>query len=112
MKKFLICVVASIAIASFPAFSHHAAEGMVDEDVYDMIDSLIADTPHADMTIDDLGTGMTTITIETQTVTQTENMIDDGLLDYASLLDGDTSVNITFNSDGTTTTTISQIPAQ
>ena len=108
MKIIIAAIAASLAIASSAAFSHHAAEGMVDADVYEMIDTLIADTPHADMTIDDLGTGLTTVTIDTQTVTQTENMIDDGLLDYASMLDGATSVNISFNPDGTTTTTITQ----
>lgn len=110
MKKFIAAIAVSIALASTAAFSHHAAEGMVDADVYEMIDTLIADTPHADMTVDDLGTGMTTVTIDTQTITQTENMIDDGLLDYASMLDGTTSVTISFNPDGTTTTTISQTP--
>ncbi len=110
MNKIIAAIAFSTVIASTAAFSHHAAEGIIDEDVYAMIDSLIADTPHADMTIDDIGTGMSTVTINTQTVTQTENMIDDGLLDYASLLDGTTNVNISFNSDGTTTTTITTMP--
>ena len=111
MKKLIRACAASLVLTSSAAFAHHAAQGIVDDEVYEMIDSLIANTPHADMTIDDLVSGMSTVTITTQTVTQTENMIDDGLLDYASMLDGDTSVNITFNDDGTTTTTITTIPA-
>ena len=112
MKKIIAAMAASLAVASFSCPAHHAAEGMLDDEVYEMIDSLLVDTPHADMVLEDLGTGMTTITISTQTVTQIENMIDDGLLDYASLLDGQTSVNITFNADGTTTTTITQMDPQ
>jgi hypothetical protein len=103
---------ASLAIVSFSCPAHHAAEGIADDEVYEMIDSLLADTPHADMTLEDLGAGMTMITISTQTVTQIENMIDDGLLDYASLLDGQTSVNISFSTDGTTITTITQMENQ
>ena len=108
MKKIYAAIAVSVAIVSLPAFSHHAAVDMVDEDVYAMIDSLVADTPHAEMTVDDIGT-MTTTTITTQTVTETENMVDDGLLDYAASLDGTTSVTISFDTDGTTTT-ITQIP--
>lgn len=107
MKKLIAAMAASLFITSMPLLAHHAAEGIIDDDVYDMIDSLLADTPHADMTTSDLGS-TTTITIDTQTVTQLENMIDDGLLDYASLLDGEISLNISFNPDGTTTTTITQ----
>jgi hypothetical protein len=35
-------------------------------------------------------------------------MIDDGLLDYASMLDGDVGVDIDFNSNGSVTMTITQ----
>jgi len=103
MKKFLTATLVSTAIAALPAFGHHAAEGMVDEEVYEMIDTLLMDTPHAEMTIDDIATGMTdvtTTTITTNTVTSMENMIDDGLLDYAAMLDGDVEISITFDSSG------------
>ena len=35
-------------------------------------------------------------------------MIDDGLLTYASMLDGETTVTIIFNADGSVSTTILQ----
>ena len=103
MRKLLTAALVSIAIAAFPAFGHHAAEGMVDDDVYIMIDSLLDGTPHAEMTIDDIATGMTdvtTTTITTNSVTSMENMIDDGLLDYAAMLDGEVEIIISFDSTG------------
>ncbi len=110
MKKFLQAAVVSLAVASFPSFGHHAADGMVDDEVYAMIDSLLMDTPHADMTLDDLGAGMTELTITTSTVTSMENMIDDGLLDYASMLDGNVEIGISFADDGDVTMTVTQRP--
>jgi hypothetical protein len=111
MKRVLTAALVSTAFAAFPSFAHHAAEGIVDDEVYAMIDDLVADTPHADMTVDDIATGMTdvtTTTITTRTVTAVENMIDDGLLDYAAMLDGEVDVSITFGSDNSVTMTINQ----
>jgi hypothetical protein len=39
-----------------------------------------------------------------------ENLIDDGVLEYASMLDGDVDVAIDFVEDGSVTLTISQSP--
>ena len=103
MKKLLTAALVSTAMAAFPAFAHHAAEGMVDDEVYVMIDTLLMDTPHAEMTTDEIAVGMTdvtTTTITTNSVVSMENMIDDGLLDYAAMLDGDVEVVITFDSTG------------
>lgn len=109
VKKIVYAVAASLAIASSVAFSHHMAEDIVDSDVYDLIDDLVADTPHADMTIEIPDSGTVTLTISTMTVTETENLIDKGLLDYASMLSGDANLNIDFNLDGSTTTIITQV---
>lgn len=106
MKKFLTVLVMSIAITCMPAFAHHAADGIVDEETYEMIDDLVSDTPHADMTLEDLGSGMTEITIITDTLTALMNLIEDGLLEIISDINGDTSITIEFNEDGTITTTI------
>jgi hypothetical protein len=81
---------------------------MVDEDIYESIDDLVADTPHADMTLEDLGSEVE-MTITTQTLTAMETMVDDGVLDYASILDGDVTVSIEFEPDGSTTMEITQI---
>ena len=103
MKKLLTAALVSTAMAAFPVFAHHAAEGMVDDEVYEMIDTLLMDTPHATMTTDDIAIGMTdvtTTTITTNSVVSLENMVDDGLLDYAAMLDGTVEVVITFDSTG------------
>ena len=116
MKKLLTAALVSTAMAAFPAFAHHAAEGMVDDEVYEMIVTLLMDTPHAEMTVDDIAVGMTdvttTTTITTNSVVSMENMIDDGLLDYAAMLDGEVEVVITFDSTGSgVTLTIIQTEA-
>ena len=51
MKKILSIITICLAMAATPLWAHHAAEGMVDEEVYAMIDSMIADTPHGDMVL-------------------------------------------------------------
>jgi hypothetical protein len=106
MNYFAGGVVLSVALATAPVMAHHAAADMVDEDVYEMIDDLVSDV-HAEMTIDDLAY-QTMMTIDTQSVRSMENMIDDGLLDYASMLDGEVAVEIEFNPDGSATMVISQ----
>ena len=108
MRNFLIATVLCLALFSVPALSHHAAEGIVDEEIYEMIDGMIDDTPHAELTLDDLGGGMTEMTITTRTVTSMETMLDDGLLTYLSMLDGDVSVMIAFDPSGSVEMTITQ----
>jgi hypothetical protein len=107
MRNLVRAAVLSMTLATVPVMAHHAAEGVVDEDVYAMIDSLVADTPHAEMTIDDLAYRMET-TITVSDVRRMERMIDDGLLDYASMLDDEITVSIEFNPDGSTTMVITQ----
>lgn len=101
MKKLLQAILFSAVITAAPAFAHHAAEGVVDEDVYAMIDDLLADSAHADMDSTDIAN----MEITTRSVSQMENLIDDGLLDYAAMLDA--TVTITFDADGSVTMTIS-----
>lgn len=45
------------AFASSTAFAHHPAADIVDPEIYAMIDENVADTPHADLTFDDMGGG-------------------------------------------------------
>ena len=108
MKTLVRAALISAAIAISPAFGHHAAQGIVDEEIYAMIDTMLADTPHAEMTLEEIAVGMTELTITTATLNQMENLIDDGLLDYAVMLDGEVEVNITFGTDRSVTMTIVQ----
>ncbi len=52
MRKLLNISAILLFMVSTSVFAHHPAADMVDEDVYTMIDSMVADTPHADMTFD------------------------------------------------------------
>ena len=96
MKKTIFVVVAIMVLIAMPVFAHHAAEGIVDEEIYEMIDSMVADTPHADLVFDDMGGGMTEISITTRTTQEMENLLEDGLLTYLGMLDGDVSLTIDF----------------
>jgi len=61
-----------------------------------MIDALVADTPHGEMSLDDLGGDMTELTIGQVTLVSVERMIEDDLLTYISMLDGEVTVQINF----------------
>ena len=99
---------ALLVICVAPAYAHHAAEGIVDEEIYDMIDSLVEDTPHAAMTLDDLGGRMAETTIYVESLTDLEGMITEGLLEYISGLQGDVVMSISFAEDGSVLLTLTQ----
>ena len=42
------------------AFAHHPAAEIVDAEIYEMIDATVADTPHDDMVMDEMGSTMET----------------------------------------------------
>ena len=96
MKRLLLAATISAALCYAPTFAHHASQGIVDDEIYQMIDDLVADTPHASM---DLVDGVITM----PTVVSMERAIDDGLLTYLSMLDEDVQVVITFNDDRSVT---------
>jgi hypothetical protein len=50
MKKLLAFAAAMLVSAG--AVAHHAAEGVAPEDVWDNVDAILADTPHATMDVD------------------------------------------------------------
>jgi hypothetical protein len=108
MKKYLLISAFILGIASSGAMAHHAADGMVDDEVYDMIDELVTDTPHSDMTLVDITETMTDMTITTRTTVQLENMIEDGLLTYIAMLDGTVTIDISFDTDGSVEMVVQQ----
>lgn len=55
IKKPVLLTSLVFAFASSTAFAHHPAADRVDPEVYAMIDENVADTPHADLTFDDMG---------------------------------------------------------
>ena len=55
MKKiFLLLLTTSALLFSTPVLSHHAAEGIISDDIWDMIDGLLLDTssPHLEIELD------------------------------------------------------------
>lgn len=55
MKSVLQVAVLTSLLASFSAFAHHPAEDIVDEEIYEMIDENVTDTPHADLDFTSMG---------------------------------------------------------
>jgi hypothetical protein len=99
MKKILsIVFVASVFFYS-QILAHHASEGVVDDDIYLMIDQLVSDA-HASMTLEDLAYGTTEITIVADNADELEALMDGGLLSYIDALNGDTTIVITETPDG------------
>ena len=109
MKTVYFLLSIGLLLATVSAFAHHAAEGIVDEEIYAMIDGMVADTPHAELDFDDSQPGMVETTITTRMARSLESMISDGLLTNISLLDGDVSISIEFDDRGGAILTVMQI---
>ena len=54
MKKLLNITAILLFMVSTSVSAHHPLADMVDADIYEMIDSMVAGTPHADMTFDEM----------------------------------------------------------
>jgi hypothetical protein len=54
-KRLMTTTTLFLSLASASAFAHHPAADIVDPEIYAMIDENVADTPHADLTFDDMG---------------------------------------------------------
>jgi len=101
MKKIVSIFIFCQAFSLGTAIAHHPAEDIVDEEIYAMIDEMVADTPHATLEFD--GMGNTIITADS--VSAAEDLIQDGLLADLSLLD-DVTVTVSF-ADGASSTILS-----
>ena len=58
MKKLTYTTAILMAIGASSAFAHHPAASVAPEEVYEMIDANVADTPHADLVMDEMGSTM------------------------------------------------------
>ncbi len=58
MKKTLLTTALFLSMAGTSVHAHHPAADIVDPEIYAMIDENVADTPHADLTFDDMGSSM------------------------------------------------------
>ena len=55
MKTIVKAVVIASVFTAGSALAHHPAADIVDPETWEMIDENVADTPHADLTFDDMG---------------------------------------------------------
>ena len=99
-----------LALFAYPVIAHHAAQDILDEEIWLMIDEMVADTPHADIDFDSVGSGMIQLGINTNRVQSLEDMVEDGLLDYVQYLDGEVSLTIEFRDHNDYELIITQIP--
>lgn len=103
MKKVLAALlVTSAFLFSTNAFSHHAAEGIVSDDIWQMIDDLLeaADSPHLDLDFTLMGnTVITTMEVET-------SMVDDVIAAIETLNNGTLMVSTTVTDPGYTLITV------
>lgn len=95
MAKMLSMALVLVVSFALTAVAHHPAEDMVDDEIYDEISLMVADTPHAELEFEE-DDEMAEMTIDIEDVGSTDDLIDDGLLDDISLLDGEVTVTITF----------------
>ena len=110
MGKFLQLSALALAIATTNVSAHHPAVDIVDEDIYVMIDSLVADTPHATMTFDEMGGGMTETSVTADSLEAFQVLIEEQeLLEYVELLEGVVDVSLRFNIDSSVTMTVNQV---
>jgi hypothetical protein len=88
MKSVLAAVAAIVAVCFVsPAGAHHAAEGMVADDIYMMISDNLIGTPHLDVDLATIGAGADTMAVITVTVPASE--VDAVLVIVGALLEGE-----------------------
>ena len=110
MHKYLQSIILAMLVGSTSAYAHHPAADIVDEEIYEQIDLLLSETPHATLTFDEMGGGMIEMTITADSLREFENMItNDDLLEYIELLDGVVNVSLNFNDDGSVSMTVNQV---
>lgn len=110
MNKFFQMSAVALILGSANLYAHHPAADIVDEDIYEQIDTMVSETPHATLTFDEMGGGMTETTITADSLDEFETLIqEEDLLEYVELLDGVVETSIDFNNDSSVTMTINQL---
>lgn len=85
MKKLLgLSVAAAACFLTLPATAHHMAEGIVSDEIYEMIDENLVDLPHLDLDLSTIGSGhqtmrVVTVTVEEEDVAEVLEIIGDAL---------------------------------
>lgn len=79
MKKFMMISMIFLAtLLVTPAWSHHPAEGIVSDEIWDMVDGLLteADSPHLDINFEDIQSSMGSSTQVSSAVVPTDEVGD------------------------------------
>jgi hypothetical protein len=76
MKKSVLISTLICAVSSASAFAHHPAADIVDPEIYAMIDENVADTPHADLTFDDMGSSAEQLDSVIETAAESSELAD------------------------------------
>jgi hypothetical protein len=95
MRSRLMIAAAVVLLAALPVVAHHMADGMVDEEIYDMIDDIVSGTPHGDFDINEIGDGMMQIDIMSR-VQELDELVAADMFDYVNMLDGEVVMTIAF----------------
>ena len=101
---FRTVLTAAALLLALPAAAHHPAADVVDEEIYENIEAMVADTPHAEMVFDDMG-GAESMTVTADSVGTLEGLISAGLLEELAALEGPVTTTITLGQDGSATLT-------
>lgn len=87
----------SMLMVTGVALAHHPLED-INEEIFLLVDEMVADTPHADMVFDDMGVdnsgSSADLVIVTDDMTILTNLVDDGLFTYVDQLVGEVTVII------------------
>jgi hypothetical protein len=92
----LITIVAVCAFFAFPVIAHHPAQSILDEEIWEHIDEMVADTPHATLDLSGMGADIDMAEISTDRIRDLEDLIANDLLDFVALLDGEVTLTIDF----------------
>lgn len=110
MKKHMKLGALVLLLGSTDLYAYHPAAKIVDTEIYEQIDRMVADSPHAFLSFEDMGGGMTEANITTGSFSELEELIvRDDLFEYVELLDGVVDVSVTFNEDSSVTLTVNQV---
>jgi len=115
MKTILAVVAVTFCLfVAVPASAHHMAEGIVADDIYDMIEENLEGSPHLDLLLEDVGTGpgrmaVLSVTVMQEDVAEVLMIISDVLngqgVQRSSSLDVDISLP---DADGLVTITVEE----
>lgn len=109
MKKCIGLLACGMLMSTSVALAHHPLEE-INEEIFLLVDEMVADTPHADMVFDDMGgnnsSSSADLVIVTDDMTTLTNLIDDGLFTYVDQLVGVVTVTIEPAENGNDVVTI------